>query len=296
MQWWDEPNVLRAATSVSVILLSGLASFVVGRIVSARLDDGYRAYYARKVARYAFTMLAIVILIFIWLPFGGQLLGALAIVSAGIAFAMQEVIGAFAGWFNITLGRIFRVGDRIKMGGVHGDVIDISLMRTKLMEIGSAVDEQSWVKGRQPTGRVVTVSNKRSFTDPVYNYSDLFDFVWDEFVIEVPQQQDWEQARTILEAAVAKETSVGDARELLWAARKKLPIPSAEMKPRVYASPDAANVVLTARYVLPLRTAREVKDKLTTDVHAELAKAGISLVEPTKVELSETTTDESPSS
>jgi small-conductance mechanosensitive channel len=296
MQWWEEPNVRAAVASVAVVVVASVASFVVGRVASSRLDDGYRAYYARKVSRYAFTMIAIVLLIVIWLPFGGQLLGALAIVSAGVAFAMQEVIGAFAGWFNITLGRIFRVGDRIKMGGVHGDVIDISLMRTKLVEIGSAVDDQSWVKGRQPTGRIVTVSNKRSFTDPVYNYSDLLDFVWDEFVVEVPQSQDWEQARTILEAAVAKVTSVGDARELLKRARRKLPIPTAEMKPRVFASPHEAYVVLTARYVLPLRTSRVVKDQLTTDVHSELKKAGISLVASTVVELGETDDEQPPPS
>src|SRR5205823_2411437 len=84
--------------------------------------------------------------------------------AAGIAFAMQEVIGAIAGWFNITSGRIYRIGDRVELGGVRGDVIDVTLLRTKMLEIGSAEDDKSWVKGRQHTGRIVAVSNKAAFT------------------------------------------------------------------------------------------------------------------------------------
>ncbi len=83
---------------------------------------------------------------------------------------MQEVIGAIAGWFNITFGSFFRVGDRIQMADVHGDVIDISLLKLRLMEIGST-GGPTWVQGRQDSGRVVTVSSKASFTAPVHNHS-----------------------------------------------------------------------------------------------------------------------------
>jgi small-conductance mechanosensitive channel len=58
--------------------------------------------------------------------------------TAGLAFAMQEVIGALAGWVSILTGRHCRVGDRIQMGGVHGDVLDLSPLRTKILEIGRA--------------------------------------------------------------------------------------------------------------------------------------------------------------
>jgi small-conductance mechanosensitive channel len=66
------------------------------------------------------------------------------------------------------------------MGGVRGDVIDITPLRTKIMEMGSATEEQTWVRGRQYTGRIVTVSNKATFTEPVFNYSTVFDYIWEE--------------------------------------------------------------------------------------------------------------------
>jgi small-conductance mechanosensitive channel len=84
---------------------------------------------------------------------------------------MQEVIGAVFGWVNILAGRIYTVGDRVEVGGVRGDVMDITPLRTKIMEMGSegATDERpagSWVAARQPTGRTVTVSNKKTFHRP----------------------------------------------------------------------------------------------------------------------------------
>ena len=79
--------------------------------------------------------------------------------SAGVAFALQNVLGSFAAWIGILAGRVFRVGDRVMMGGVRGDVIDVSPLRTTIMEIGSPGSEEGsdvWVRARQYTGRVVT--------------------------------------------------------------------------------------------------------------------------------------------
>lgn len=125
---------------------------------------------------------------------------------------MQEVIGAFAGWISIYSGARYRIGDRIEVGGVRGDVIDITPLRTKLMEMGSAGDDQSWVGGRQLTGRIVSVSNKSVFTAPVFDYSASFDFIWEELVIPVPYDEAWHRAEEITNRAVREVSSTGPAR------------------------------------------------------------------------------------
>ena len=71
----------------------------------------------------------------VWRPFAGRIAVILGFATAGLAFAMQEVIGALAGWISILTGRHFRVGDRIQMGGVRGDVLDLSPLRTKILEV-----------------------------------------------------------------------------------------------------------------------------------------------------------------
>jgi small-conductance mechanosensitive channel len=91
--------------------------------------------------------------------------------GAGIAFAHQEIIVSIAGCIAITFGRYYKVGDRILLGGVKGDVIDISVLRTTIMECGS------WVDGDLYNGRVVGLANSFLFKDPVYNYSGDFLFL-----------------------------------------------------------------------------------------------------------------------
>ncbi len=150
--------------------------------------------------------MAVITIVVLWAPLGGRLSVVLGFATAGIAFAMQEVIGAIFGWVNILAGRIYNVGDRIEMGGVRGDVMDITPLRTKLLEMGgdpSAEGRQSsWVTARQPTGRVVAVSNKKTFTDPVFNYSAQLEWIWEEIGFAVSQSADWSRAEEVVLEAI----------------------------------------------------------------------------------------------
>lgn len=73
------------------------------------------------------------------------------VAGAGIAFALQEVIASLAGWVAMSFGRFYKVGDRVQLGGIKGDVIDIGMLRTTLMECGG------WINGDLYNGRIVRV-------------------------------------------------------------------------------------------------------------------------------------------
>ncbi len=138
----------RVVTSGLILVLAALFGALIGRLVTHRTDDIFSRYYLRKVADYTAAFAATVSLALLWRPFAGNIGLVLGLATAGLAFAMQEVIGALAGWVNILSGRIYRIGDRIEVGGVRGDVIDIAPLRTKLMEIGASSDDPSvWVRG-----------------------------------------------------------------------------------------------------------------------------------------------------
>ncbi len=194
---------------------------------------------------------------------------------------MQEVIGALAGWVNIVSGRIFRVGDRIQMGGVQGDVIDLTPLRTKILEIGTATDDASWVKGRQHTGRIVAVSNKATFTDPVYNYSGVFEFIWEELTVPIAYRSDWRAAERILHQEAVRASGVEGAQEAMRAMTRRYPVPRAELEPRVFARATDNWMELSARFVVPVRTARSVKDAMTRRVWERLDAAGIQIASQT---------------
>jgi small-conductance mechanosensitive channel len=272
-------------SAVTIVVASALAA-VVGRVVAGRReDDPYGRYYARKISRYAAAALAVVVLTIIWRAFAGRAGVVLGLFAAGLAFAMQETVGAIAGWFNILSGRIFRVGDRIQMGGVRGDVLDVTPLRTKIMEMGSPnADEEgaTWVRGRQYTGRIVALSNKMTFTEPVYNYSAVFEFLWEELSVPVPHDSDWRLAERILREEAERVSDSAGAQEAIRTMVRRYPVGWAEVEPRVFVTATDNYIELAARFVVPLRAARSTKDELTRRVLDRLKEAGIKVASTTQ--------------
>jgi small-conductance mechanosensitive channel len=271
----------RLATTAAFVVVAVVVATLLGRYVPRRFSDPFDRYVSRKLVRYVVVAALVLALAILWRPFAGRLGVVLGVVTAGVAFAMQEVISAFAGWISIFTGRLYRVGDRVDVGGVRGDVVDVTPLRTKLMEMGSPGDDASWVGGRQLTGRLVSVSNRSVFTDPVYNYSASFDFIWEELVVPVPYDEDWRRAEQILSDAVRSVSSSDDAREAIAQMRRSYLIPPADLEPRVFVRLTDDWVELAARFVVPVRTARSAKDDISRHAMEALDRAGIHVASST---------------
>jgi small-conductance mechanosensitive channel len=124
----------------------------------------------------------------------------------GGAFALQDVILSVAGWVAIHWLSIYHPGDRIEILGVKGDIIDINVLQTTIMEIGG------WVNADLYNGRIVRLGNNYIFKGPVINYTADFPFLWDEIVLPIKFTSDHDQARSLM-LQIADEI-VGDyARE-----------------------------------------------------------------------------------
>lgn len=272
----------RLASSAVIIVVAVLLARVIGALAARRADDPYARYYVRKGVRYVVAILTVIALAVLWRAFAGRVGVVLGLITAGIAFAMQEVIGAIAGWFNIVSGRIFRVGDRIQMGGVRGDVIDITPLRTKVMEIGAATDPETPVKGRQYTGRIVAISNKATFTEPVYNYSAAFEFVWEELTVPIAYGSDWETAERILTEEAQRVSAGTGAQEAIRHMARRYPVPRAEVEPRVFVAATDDYLELSARFVVPIRTARSIKDDMVHAVMTRFEAEGIEVASTTQ--------------
>lgn len=271
----------RLVTTAVVVVVALIIGFGVRLLLRWRVDDPLARYHSRKISGYVIALLALIAIGFIWRPFAGQLGLVIGLLGAGTAFALQEVIGAVAGWVNIISGGIYGIGDRIEIAGVRGDVIDITLLRTKVMEIGSPAGSDSWVRGRQYTGRIVAVSNKKTFTDPVFNYSATFEYIWEEMTVPIPHGADWMTAEKImLEEAEAVSRSDG-AQQAMRTMLKRYPVPRIEVEPHVFVRMTDNWVELAARFVVPVRMARSIKDGFSRRVLERLREAGIEVASET---------------
>lgn len=268
--WFSNPFVLKLMSAGIGILLLGFIFRSLSRSLPRYIQDTETSYRLRKII----TLVGyLAIALFITIVFSdrlGQLTVVFGVIGAGIAFALQEVIASFAGWLAISLGQFYNPGDRVQLGGISGDVIDISILRTTVMEIGA------WVEADLYNGRIVRIANSFVFKEPVYNYSGDFPFVWDEIVIPVKYGSDHHLAREILQR-VAQEV-VGEyvsQAQIHWKQMvHKYLIEDARVEPAVTLVTTDNWIEFTLRYVVDYKRRRGKKDQLFTRILDEFLATG----------------------
>ena len=286
----DLVALLRQPMTHSVILLAAAAIVLITavrlarRIIRQNIQDSDTRYRASKFAgMVGYLLMAVLLLTELSGRFSG-LTVALGAAGAGIAFALQEVIVSFAGWLAIAFSSFYKVGDRVQVGGICGDVIDIGFLRTTVMECGA------WVHADQYNGRIVRVANSFVFREPVFNYSGEFPFLWDEIQVPIRYGSDYAEARRLL-LGVATDV-LGDYAQSAKARWRELVrsyrIDDARIDPQVTLTANDNWVEFTLRYVVDYRSRRSTKDVLFSRILAaiegsqgsvRMASATLALVE-----------------
>ncbi len=150
------------ASSLVALIAIYLCVLLAFRLINRRVADINRRHRARKAVLYIATGIALIVLALIWLEY--LKINPTMIVSvtaAGLVIALSDAILSVAAWVFILVRRPYSVGDRIKMGNVTGDVIDIRLFQTTLLEVGE------WVSGEQSTFRLAQCPSNILFGEPV---------------------------------------------------------------------------------------------------------------------------------
>lgn len=204
----DLYNVAPAAVYLLVILLVAL---IVYKIITAALK---RILFSRaktkkqrsntkvflSLWRYAFVIVIIMGLLFYM---GGDMTGLgiwAGLMTAAIGWALQKPITGIAGWLMIIVKKPFHIGDRILIGNVKGDVVDITLTHIYLKEIGGTIG------GEETSGRIVMIPNSVLFEQNIINYTLQDDFILDQVVIAVTYESNLDRAMKICDEATRKIT------------------------------------------------------------------------------------------
>ena len=269
-RWLLDPVVGKlVAVVVTLLVTFAVVKFAqrsLGRYVKG-VDTRYRA---RKVVSFLGYLAALVIISIVFSDKLGGFTVAFGVAGAGIAFALQEVIASVAGWAAISVGSFYSPGDRVQVGGIRGDVIDVSILRTTLMEVGE------WVAADLYTGRIVRVANSSVFKEPVFNYSADFPFLWDEIILPVKYGSDWKLAREMLRGLV-NEVLVDYASQVKesWAnVVRQYRVEEANVEPMITLRATDNWIEFTLRYVVDYRKRRWMKDHLFTRILEEVDKSG----------------------
>ncbi|WP_296559106.1 mechanosensitive ion channel domain-containing protein [uncultured Acetobacterium sp.] len=274
---------------VGVIVILTVKNLIRSRM-SRHIKDHNNSYRSRKAINLVGYFIILLLLSIIYRESLGSLTIFFGIAGAGIAFALQEVITSIAGWIAILASDIYKSGDRVLMGGIKGDVIDVGVLRTTIMEIGE------WVEGDLYNGRIVRISNSFVFKEPVYNYSADFPFLWDEIKIPVQYGSNYTLAREILyDVAQEVVSDYSDEAEKHWEIMvQKFLIENASTHPMVNIIANDNWVEFTLRYVVDYKMRVVIKDQLFTKIlervestsgQVELASATFALTRMPPIEI-----------
>ena len=266
----DIPLISRWAFLGFFIVIIFFLSRMVEKALVRSVHENSNLYRAKKLNRFLTYLLVFLVVTIAFSETFRGLTIFFGVAGAGIAFSLQEVIVSFAGWLAVMFGGFYKTGDRVQLGGIKGDVMDIGLLRTTVMELGQ------WVDGDLYNGRVVLIANSFVFKEPVFNYSGDFPFLWDELKIPIKYGSDYHKTESLL-LKVCRE-DVGDLSNesrLQWKVlQQRYRLEDAQTDPMVFINANDNWVEFTLRYVVDYKLRRSTKNSLFYRILEEIDKTG----------------------
>jgi small conductance mechanosensitive channel len=263
------PKILIALV---LLVAAGVIVRLVRAVLRRVLGQWERADAATAMAGILIWLLAFGIALSVIAGDTRALIGSVGLLGLALSWALQAPIESFAGWLLNSFKAYYRVGDRIAVGEVFGDVYRIDFMNTTVWEAGGP---EKPVQGAQPTGALITFPNSEVLRSNIVNYTRGFPYVWDEISIGVTNESDIGYAMRVI-AGVARETigptmqgPVDTYRALLD--QEGLSYDVAD-EPQVYIMPTDSWTDITVRYLVNARERRKWSSALHLRISEEFAK------------------------
>ena len=253
------PYLPRLLVTVIVAVLALTLARLGRRLVARVVDDSGRRYQGYKIVGRIVGVVLVAILVLTWAPVRRDMLTIFTVIGTGIAIATREALLSVVGWLHLVIRAPYRQGDRIEVNGLHGDVIDVRLLHTTLVEVGA------WVEGDQSTGRLVHFPNNWVFLHPITNDTHGFGFLWNEFSVELTPESDWKAAQEILEGLALEISPEVEARAQanLQRLAPRFLVQYSILTPFVYVRVAEHGIRLTLRHLCEVRRRRGTEHAFT---------------------------------
>lgn len=202
------------------------------------------------------------------------LVGSLGLVGLALSWSLQTPIESFTAWLQNSFQRYYRVGDRISVGEVFGDVYKIDFLTTTVWEIGAPY-KPGFVQAEQPTGRLVTFPNSEILSGTVVNLTKDFPYVWDELAVAVANESDLHLSMQVVEKVasdVLQNYMIEPVKEYAAILHEAKLEYSIKDKPEIFVSAQESWTDITVRYLIGARERRKWKSELNLKLAEALAK------------------------
>ncbi len=242
----------------SIILCAGLVSSLVHAVLKHPSIDNRRRHTLHTILILATQGVALLCILLVIFGSPNQVPTILGLATAGLTVAFQDFIIAFLGWFVLMGKNGIRVGDWVEINGVGGEVVEIGLFRTSLLETGN------WTDRGHPTGRRVTFLNKFAISGQYFNFSTTGQWMWDEIKVNIPSSEDSRKIIDLIQSTVLRETEQdANLAKVEWQrVTKQNGLRPFSASPAVDMRPAASGTDIIVRYVTRAADRFEMRNRL----------------------------------
>jgi small-conductance mechanosensitive channel len=260
-------NLIEATLWILLVLLAVyIASRLIERLFSGMAAENKRIDTLRAVVKFAAQAVGALVIAFIVLGMPTQTTTVLGLAGAGMTVAMKDFIVAFFGWFVLMGRNGIRVGDWVEINGVGGEVVEVGLLKTVLLETGN------WTDSSHPTGRRVSFVNSFAIEGHYFNFTTSGQWMWDELEVTIPPGQDPYPMIDGIQKVVEKETqeNAGKAEAEWQQVTTKYRAQTLSATPGVNVKPTASGIEVHVRYITRAYERHEARKRLYEAVVAIL--------------------------
>jgi small-conductance mechanosensitive channel len=255
-----------ALQSFAVIFFLILCGVLLTTLANALLDrssmDRRRLHTLRTITTLGIQILTLALVLLVIFGAPSQVPTILGLGAAGLTVVFQDFILAFFGWFILMGKNGIRVGDWVEINGVGGEVVEIGLFRTALLETGN------WTDKGHPTGRRVTFINNFAITGQYFNFSTAGQWMWDEITVNIPPGVDSAKTIESIHNTVIKETEKDSTlAEREWqTSTRQNGLSQFKATPSVDLRPASSGVDIVVRYVTRAGDRFDMRNRLYQSV------------------------------
>ena len=252
-------GVIEGSVWILALLLLMIFAGPLVRFAVARLAPESRLRHTvRVVARVAIQVAGICLILLILFGPPSQLATVVALAGAGLTVALKDFIVGFFGWFILMGSNGIRPGDWVEINGIGGEVVEVGLLHTVMLETGD------WSDAGHPTGRKVTFVNSFAIEGHYFNFSTTGQWLWDEVEVPIPAGVDpYPIAEAVHKTVVAETQANMRLAEQEWqravpghVGRTFSPVPA------IMVRPTSLGVSVIVRYITRANERHELRSRL----------------------------------
>lgn len=254
-----------------IVLGVYLADLIIDHYLIETGQERTRLHTLRAVIHFALQITGVLLILLVIFGPPQQIATIVGFAGAGITVAMKDFIVAFFGWFVLMGKNGIRVGDWVEINGVAGEVIEINLLRTVLLETGN------WTDTGHPTGRKVAFVNSYAIEGHFFNFTTSGQWMWDEIQMIIPADKDPQPLLEAIQKEVSKETEANaHAAEQEWQhTASHYRVRAVSAKPAVNLRPTVSGLEVHVRYITRAHERSAMRTRLNQAIVQLLRGEGI---------------------